>query len=574
MPSLATNALKLKRLLMIICLAFFLLTIINGYGIQQKVRVMIAINKSADAPTEETLPAAFRPSADRDSDEAASRIPAGTGQPSGRKLSSRWYAIPAALFLLGVSSIIVLVWTSVIHERQRANFAFVDTLKELRIKTAAAHLWLEESLTEKGDANRAMAGANLTDAMKLSETILYGGESEYGSTLQPRRSPELLEQAEKVRALLSEFGAIAKQRHAQPDSSGPGSNLDERFDDVFKDIEGAAGTLEDMAEKKLVSDYAKMTRLFLSVVLTWSLIVVAATAGLWSRESRRKRAEEELQNAKDQLEAKVAERTRELENAYDQLSRELAERKQVEKALRETEREAERQAHLASLGELAAGVAHEINNPVNGIINCAEILVNKTGEGSRERDLGKRIIKEGGRIAYIVKGLLSFAREEAEEKVPVPVREILADTLALVEAQMKKEGITLRVDIDNHAMMVRCQPQRIEQVFLNIINNARDALNQKYPMKVEGKTLGIAAKRAERDGRPHVRIAFHDRGTGVPANVMNRIMDPFFSTKPKGKGTGLGLSISHGIVENHGGKLLIESVEGEFTEAVVELPVV
>jgi signal transduction histidine kinase len=209
---------------------------------------------------------------------------------------------------------------------------------------------------------------------------------------------------------------------------------------------------------------------------------------------------------------------------------------------------------------------------VSGIICCAEILVNKTGKESKEREIGTRIIKEGSRIAYIVKSLLSFARVESEEKVPMPVRDVLADALALTEAQMRKEGITLRTDIDGDATMVRAQHQQLQQVFLNIINNARDALNQKYPEKAQGKTLSITAKRAITDGRPCVRIAFHDRGSGIPAEVMNRIMHPFFSTKPKGKGTGLGLSISHGIVENHGGKLLIDSVEGKFTEVVVELP--
>jgi signal transduction histidine kinase len=137
-----------------------------------------------------------------------------------------------------------------------------------------------------------------------------------------------------------------------------------------------------------------------------------------------------------------------------------------------------------------------------------------------------------------------------------------------------KEGITLRKDLDGSSTMVRAQHQQLEQVFLNIINNARYALNQKYPEIDEGKTLSITEKRTMTDGQPCVRIAFHDQGSGIPANVMNRIMHPFFSTKPKGKGTGLGLSISHGIVENHGGKLTIDSREGAFTEVVVDLPVV
>jgi len=111
------------------------------------------------------------------------------------------------------------------------------------------------------------------------------------------------------------------------------------------------------------------------------------------------------------------------------------------------------------------------------------------------------------------------------------------------------------------------------QVFLNLINNARYALSQNYPGKHEEKVLGITAREGTVDGRPRVRIGFRDQGTGIPENVVTRVMDPFFSTKPKGMGTGLGLSVSHGIILRHGGTLTIHSVEGAFTEVVIELPV-
>ncbi len=482
--------------------------------------------------------------------------------------------MPAAVFLLGVLAIALLTWEKDIHKKQRANFALANALMDLQIKTATTHLWLEEAFArgKDFDSNVRLVQSNLTDAEALSKTILRGGETEHGLVLQPPGFPALLARAEKISGLMSEIGTLMEKRLSQPATAGPGSDLDERYDRVFTELQGTIKALELDAERSVVRDYAESKRMFFGINFAWLLIVVAATAGLGSLAARKERADVALQNAKDELEVKVAERTRELGNANAQLSRELAERKQAEEALRRSEQEAERQAHLASMGELAAGVAHEINNPVSGIINCAEILVNKTDERSREHDIGMRIIKEGSRIAYIVKSLLSFARVEAEEKAPVPIRDVLADTLALTEAQMKKEGITLRLDIDGEATMVRAQHQQLEQVFLNIINNARDALNQKYPEKEEGKTLSITARRAATDGRPCVRIAFHDQGCGIPENVMNRVMHPFFSTKPKGKGTGLGLSISHGIVENHGGKLTIDSREGAFTDVVVELP--
>jgi len=232
-----------------------------------------------------------------------------------------------------------------------------------------------------------------------------------------------------------------------------------------------------------------------------------------------------------------------------------------------------RAAHLASLGELAAGVAHEINNPVNGIISCAEILLNKSGEGTREHEISGRIIKEGSRIAVIVKSLLSFGREETEEKMPSHVQEILADSIALTDAQLRKEGITLVLDVPVDLPPILAQPQQLVQVFLNLINNARYALGQKYPGKHVEKVLGISAREGTVDDRPRVRIVFRDQGTGIPENIVSRVVDPFFSTKPKGLGTGLGLSVSHGIILHHGGTLTIHSVEGAFTEVVIELPV-
>jgi signal transduction histidine kinase len=231
-----------------------------------------------------------------------------------------------------------------------------------------------------------------------------------------------------------------------------------------------------------------------------------------------------------------------------------------------------RAAHLASLGELAAGVAHEINNPVNGIINCAEILLNKSGEGTREREISGRILKESGRIALIVKSLLSFGREETEEKMPSHVQEIVADSIALTDAQLRKEGITLVLDVPAGLPPVPAQPQQLVQVFLNLINNARYALSQKYPGKHEEKVLAVTARELVVDDLPRVRIGFRDQGTGIPGNVVNRVFDPFFSTKPRGQGTGLGLSVSHGIVLRHGGTLTIDSVEGAYTEVVIELP--
>ncbi len=238
------------------------------------------------------------------------------------------------------------------------------------------------------------------------------------------------------------------------------------------------------------------------------------------------------------------------------------------------EAEAMRASHLASLGELAAGVAHEINNPINGIINYAQMVLNRSAEGTKQREIAGRIIREGNRIAGIVRSLLSFARERKEEKKSaINVRRPLYETITLMEAQIRKDGIQLNVDVPEYLPPVIANPQQLQQVFLNVVSNARYALNRKYPAADKDKILTISCEQTYMKDSLYLEITFFDRGTGIPAEIMDRVLNPFFSTKPSGEGTGLGLSISHGIVKDHGGRLSVESAEGVFTKVSVCLPV-
>jgi len=283
-------------------------------------------------------------------------------------------------------------------------------------------------------------------------------------------------------------------------------------------------------------------------------------------ESKLREREMELTKHREQLALLVEERTAELQASYELLKDEITNR-------RIAEAETIRAGQLAAIGELAAGVAHEINNPINGIINYAQLLLNKSSRDSKEQDIAARIIKESDRIAHIVRSLLSFAREGKEEKYPVRIQEIMSDTLGLTETQLRKDGIKLDTDMPPNLPIINAQPQQLEQVFLNIISNARYALNQKYPGEHMNKILEIQCTEIMLRNRPHVRISFIDRGTGIPEALRDKVMNPFFSTKPSNMGTGLGLSISHSIIKNHGGNLLIDSVEGEFTRVIIELPV-
>lgn len=234
--------------------------------------------------------------------------------------------------------------------------------------------------------------------------------------------------------------------------------------------------------------------------------------------------------------------------------------------------EAGRLAHLASLGELAAEMVHEINNPINGMINYAQILVDDVKMADEHAKIARWIIREGDRIATMVANFLSFARAHSPEKTPIDLCTLLADTLALAGPQCKKDSVILNVRVDTELPQILANYQQLEQVFLNIIDNARDALNMKYPGADAGKILEILGQQVIVNGSPHIRVTLHDYGVGIPTHVRHKVIQRFFSTKPRGLGTGLGLSISHGIVVDHGGSLVVESVKGEFTKVHVLLP--
>ncbi|MFA6283784.1 MAG: ATP-binding protein, partial [Desulfurivibrionaceae bacterium] len=235
---------------------------------------------------------------------------------------------------------------------------------------------------------------------------------------------------------------------------------------------------------------------------------------------------------------------------------------------------------LASIGELAAGVAHEINNPINGIINYAQVLLDDSSQVSLEgeahhpvqREMLDRIIKEGERIAYIVRNLLFFARQREEEAEVVAIEAIIHDSLSLIKHQLQKDGVIIHTDISEGLPAIKVHPQQLQQVFLNLLSNARYALNQRYPGRDPGKKVEIRCRSVQSQGRTKVRTEITDYGAGIPPELLTQIFEPFFSSKKPGEGTGLGLSISAGLVRDFKGELRVESVLGEHTTMTVDLP--
>jgi signal transduction histidine kinase len=228
---------------------------------------------------------------------------------------------------------------------------------------------------------------------------------------------------------------------------------------------------------------------------------------------------------------------------------------------------------LAALGQLAAGVAHEINNPLNSIVNYTQILIDGRNKTEQESDILERIIRESQRIITIVRNLLSFARKETDEKSAVKISKLIMETLMLINVMFKKDGIKIIMKVPENLQEISANAQQIQQVFLNILFNAQFALNKKFPHPDPDKIIEISAQETKDNGEHFIKVVFHDNGTGIPEDIADKIMLPFFSTKTAEGGSGLGLSISHGILNQHRGRLRFESIEGMYTKAIVLLPI-
>jgi len=254
------------------------------------------------------------------------------------------------------------------------------------------------------------------------------------------------------------------------------------------------------------------------------------------------KAQEELKEWSKVLEKRVEDRTRELKKTQEQLV-------QSEK--------------LASLGKLAAGIAHEINNPLTGILTYSSLLLKEHKDNPQMKEDLEIIVNETTRCRKIVKGLLEFARQTEPSKAPADINKVVEETLSLLETQALFQNIKIEKRLKKGLPDVMMDTDQIKQVFMNIIINAAEAMSQ-------GGTLTIQS-----DSDPQkkfAKVCFIDTGPGIPEENLSKIFDPFFTTKRSGKGTGLGLSVSYGIIQRHDGFLEVKSQLGKGSTFTVKLP--
>jgi len=312
----------------------------------------------------------------------------------------------------------------------------------------------------------------------------------------------------------------------------------------------------------------------------------------------RTRLQEESQIAearKAELEHLVTERTNQLTLQNEKLEAALAELKSTQSLLIQSEK-------MASLGELTAGIAHEIQNPLNFVNNFSEVntelideLLLAIEKGTIEdikaiaediRTNEERIGHHGKRADAIVKGMLQHSRSSSAEKQPTDINALADEFLRLayhgLRAKDKSFNATLVTDFNKNMGLVNIVPQDMGRVVLNLINNAFYAINEKKKFlqlvngnKIYEPTVTVQTRKmASAPGEPgeRIEVIVQDNGIGIPQKSIDKIFQPFFTTKPTGQGTGLGLSLSYDIIKAHGGELKVKTKEGEGTQFIIILP--
>ena len=246
--------------------------------------------------------------------------------------------------------------------------------------------------------------------------------------------------------------------------------------------------------------------------------------------------------------------------------------RQREEEKRQAEAQLQHHQRMAALGTFAGGVAHEINNPLAGIMGFAELIRDEMPSSSPVREYAEMLIRQTNRAAGVTSSLLAFAGGEQQSLEGVDTRRLIEDVLSLVQASIGAEVIRLDTDLPEGLPDVVCRSRQIQQVLMNLLANAREALGEVQPDPDRVKTIKVSARQILRHGVRWVRITVEDSGPGIPAEAVDRVFEPFFTTKERATHAGLGLAVSYGIVEQHHGTLHFEATPDRHTRFHIDLP--
>jgi PAS domain S-box-containing protein len=277
----------------------------------------------------------------------------------------------------------------------------------------------------------------------------------------------------------------------------------------------------------------------------------------------------ELDNYKNNLEELVKKRARQLVDTNKKLEAEMQERENLEKLRKQEQANAMNQDKLASLGEIATGVAHEVNQPLTYINTTLQLSLEKckNGKFNPENSIKKfeRALHQTNRITSIITHLRAFGRADDDEMIPVDLSTILDNSLILLSEKMRLCSVVLHKEIEENIPSIIGNSNKLEQVYINFFQNSIDALESS-----EGGIITVSISH-DKD-KKETTLKFSDNGTGMPEEVRKKIFEPFYTTKEIGKGTGLGMAISYGIIQEHKGKITVESEMGSGTTFIIVFP--
>jgi C4-dicarboxylate-specific signal transduction histidine kinase len=285
------------------------------------------------------------------------------------------------------------------------------------------------------------------------------------------------------------------------------------------------------------------------------LTFIACEVGVTQLISWRKRTEESLRQARDQLEMRVSERTAELKNANDALVRQMAEQKRTEETLQVTRTELTRVARITTIGELTASIAHEVNQPLAAVVAnadaCVAWLSREHPDLVEAKAAAERTTHGATRASEVIARIRALISKATPEKSRLQINQVIEQTAALAEGQASRNNVTVELKLSLDLPQVLGDSIQLQQVILNLLMNGIEAMTN---VTDRAKTLVI---RSESQSGGQIRVSVQDSGIGVSADVMGRLFEPFFTTRSKGMG--MGLPISRSIIEAHGGRLWAES---------------
>ena len=449
--------------------------------------------------------------------------------------------MPAVVLVLGLASLSMLIGINRIHEQWiRRDQARVSAIKEIQLALATAHLWLEEHLT--GDqVDLQEISDNIARARRLIGALLEDqAEHTAGLEIRPLRDDQLRSTAMRLQARIEEFRALDTRRlqgFDRKEDVGIGSDMDIAYDAVFRELLNDARSLDAVLTERQIRNRSRARLLFRSIVAAWTFIIAFAVVGLWTRERRRVKAESDLRSSQAQL-------------------------LQAQK--------------MDAVGRLAGGMAHDINNYLGAIRAQSELVKMKSDPASGVGAKMDSIMRVVSKASSLIERLLAFSRPQPIQPSVISLNRVVEEEVGTMLRRLIGEDIRLETQLDLELWNVKIDPSQIEQVIVNLVINAREAMptGGSVTIVTRNRTFDAASARAHGLAGPadYVALSVSDTGAGISPEIVDHIFDPFFSTKDTSKASGLGLTTVYGIIEQSGGSISVDSRPGDGTTFEILLP--